>query len=132
MRFDYASFRLAFSPPLSVQIGAIEVAFSCSQKERCHLESRRDFWSRQTRTRAASMTAVNNGKGTKSASKNLSNMKLHFISKVLSTDGRPSHQLKRHIEDVLSAEGDPVRWAIVEADEHKMTVRVDAVVSRYE
>lgn len=78
------------------------------------------------------MTAVNNAKGTKSASGNLSNMKLHFISKVLSTDGRPSHQLKRHIEYVLRVEGDPVRWAIVEADEQKMTVRVDAVVSRYE
>lgn len=78
------------------------------------------------------MTAVNNAKDTKSASDNLSNMKLHFISKVLSTDGRPSHQLKRHVEDVLRVEGDPVRWAIVEADEQKMTVRVDAVVSRYE
>lgn len=57
-------------------------------------------------------------------------MTLHFISKTILVDGRPSNVLRQHIEDVLQEEGDPIRWAIVDADIEQQTCRVDAVVSR--
>lgn len=58
-------------------------------------------------------------------------MTLHFISLEISRDGRGSKQLHEHILEKLAMEGDPVRWAIVAADEEKGTCCVDAVVSRY-
>lgn len=57
-------------------------------------------------------------------------MNLHFVSKIISVDGRSSDELRRHIERAVEKEGDPVRWAIVDADQNKGTCRVDAVVSR--
>lgn len=57
-------------------------------------------------------------------------MTLHFISKMISVDGRSSEQLRQHIESTLKTEGEPVRWAIVEADETNGTCQVDAVISR--
>jgi len=56
-------------------------------------------------------------------------MALKFISKNVSVDGRNSIELREHIELTLSEEGDPVRWAVVEANEEEGTCRIDAVVS---
>lgn len=55
---------------------------------------------------------------------------LQFVSKIISVDGRSSDDLRRHIERLIKEEGDPVRWAIVDADQNNGTCRVDAVVSR--
>lgn len=79
------------------------------------------------------MTATTGRKGEeteKIENETAENMTLHFISKTVSVDGRPSDELAQHIEEILGGEGEPVRWAIVETNAEKQTCRVDAVVSR--
>lgn len=56
-------------------------------------------------------------------------MELKFVSKLVNVDGKDSYQLLKHIEKVLEAEGEPVRWAIVESNQKERTCRVDAVVT---
>lgn len=56
-------------------------------------------------------------------------MALHFVSLDVSVSGRNSAELRDHIEDLLTKEGEPVRWAIVDSDAMKGTVHVEAVVT---
>lgn len=56
-------------------------------------------------------------------------MVLFFVSKTVAIDGRSSLQLRTHIENLLKAEGDPVRWAITKVDNMQGTCAVDAVLS---
>lgn len=58
------------------------------------------------------------------------NMNLRFVSKTVKSEGLSSGELREHVESILRDEGDPVRWAIVEAKKKEGTCRVDAVVSQ--
>ena len=58
-------------------------------------------------------------------------MTLHFVALEVSRDKRNSKELNDYIVERLEEEGDPVRWAIVAADEEKGTCFIEAVVSRY-
>lgn len=110
------------NPSRSTTLGCAKPNVAVSQTSK----TRRCRWLMATPSRANGATAV----APKAVNK-WRGMTLHFVALEVSRDKRNSKELNDYIVERLEEEGDPVRWAIVAADEEKGTCFIEAVVSRY-
>lgn len=124
-----SAFAYVIFPGLSLQTQYRYGAFRCVQPN-----VTRPLTPRRRRYRCAMTAAHTSAETAVAANTNnkWSGMTLHFVNLEVSRDGRNSKELNDYILRRLAQDGDPVRWAIVAADEQKGTCYIEAVVSRYE